>query len=103
MALNKALLVSEVAKRAGIRKYDAEKAINAFVATVTDELAKGERVRLINFGTFSVIQKKERMGVNPRDPKKKIKIPARKVAKFKPGKLLATKVNTNASAKKKKK
>jgi DNA-binding protein HU-beta len=102
MALNKQQLISEVAKRAGIKKKDAESAINATIAAITDELAKGGLVRLIGFGTFSVIQKKERTGINPRDPKKTIKIPARKTAKFKPGKALRDKVNTNASGGKKK-
>ncbi|MGB9772246.1 MAG: HU family DNA-binding protein [Candidatus Kapaibacteriota bacterium] len=103
MALNKAQLVSEIAKRAEIKKGDAEKAVNAFIDTVTDELAKGGKVILVGFGTFSVIEKKERTGINPRDPKKTIKIPARKTAKFKPGKALRDKVNVNTGKKKGKK
>ncbi|MCX7908961.1 MAG: HU family DNA-binding protein [Ignavibacteria bacterium] len=101
MALNKQQLVAEVAKRAGIKKLDAEKAINATIAAISDELAKGGKVTLVGFGTFSVIEKKERTGINPRDPKKTIKIPARKAAKFKPGKTLRDKVNVNTGGKKK--
>lgn len=103
MALNKAQLVAEVAKRAAIKKGDAEKAINATIAAITDELARGGKVTLVGFGTFSVIEKKERTGINPQDPKKTIKIPARKAAKFKPGKMLRDKVNVNMGGSKKKK
>lgn len=103
MALNKQQLVAEVAKLAGIKKADTEKAINGTIAAITEELGKGGKVTLVGFGTFSVIEKKERMGINPRDPKKTIKIPARKVAKFKPGKTLRDKVNVTAGPKKKKK
>lgn len=102
MALNKQQLISEIAKRAEIKKVAAAKAVNAFVDAVSDELANGGFVRLIGFGTFSVIHKKERTGINPRDPKKTIKIPARKAAKFKPGKALKEKVNTAAKKGKKK-
>lgn len=102
MALNKQQLISEVAKRAEIKKNAATKAVNAFIDTVSNELANGGFVRLIGFGTFSIIQKKERTGINPRDPKKTIKIPARKAAKFKPGKALNEKINS-ASVKKGKK
>ncbi len=100
MALNKAQLVSEVAKRGGLKKADAEKAINNTFAAISDELAKGGKVTLIGFGTFSVIEKKERTGINPRDPKKTIKIPGRKAPKFKPGKALKDSVNKNAGKKK---
>lgn len=103
MALNKQQLISEVAKRAEIKKNAAAKAVNAFIDAVSNELANGGFVRLIGFGTFSVIQKKERTGINPRDPKKNIKIPARKAAKFKPGKALKEKINSAPAKKGKKK
>lgn len=102
MPLNKQQLISEIAKRAEIKKIDAAKAVNAFIDSVSDELANGGFVRLIGFGTFSVINKKERTGINPRDPKKTIKIPARKTAKFKPGKALKMKISTTTKKGKKK-
>ncbi|MCX7880680.1 MAG: HU family DNA-binding protein [Ignavibacteria bacterium] len=103
MALNKTQLVSEVAKRAEIKKGDAEKAVTAVFSAIADELGKGGKVTLVGFGTFSVIEKKERTGINPRDPKKTIKIPSRKAPKFKPGKTLKDKVNVDTGGKKKKK
>ncbi len=93
MALNKQQLIAEVAKRAGLKKADAAAAITHTFESIKDELAKHGTVRLINFGTFGVIHKKERTGINPRDPKKSIKIPARYAPKFSPGKALKAAVN----------
>jgi len=87
MGLNKTQLIAEVAKDSGMTKVDAEKVIKSVFNQISGELAKGGGVQLIGFGTFSVVAKKERMGKNPRTGAS-IKIPAKKVAKFKPGKQL---------------
>ena len=52
--LTKAELVSDIAKRAGLKKADAEKALEAFIEAVKDSLGKGKGVRLIGLGTFMV-------------------------------------------------
>ncbi len=84
--MNKTELVAAVAEKAGLTKVDAKKAVDALLEAVKDELVKGGNVALIGFGTFSVAESKERWGVNPRDPKgPKVKIAARKAAKFKAG------------------
>jgi len=64
--LTKAELVSDIAKRAGLKKADAEKALEAFIETVKDNLGKGKGVRLIGFGTFMVRERKSRKGRNPK-------------------------------------
>lgn len=87
MSMNKSQLISAVAASAGVTKVDAEKAIKATFDAVAGELGNGGSVTLIGFGTFSVYERKERMGKNPRSGES-IKIPAKKVAKFKPGKAL---------------
>ncbi len=89
--MNKSELISAVAAEAGISKVDAKKAIEAFVSTVTNTLANGDKVALIGFGTFSVTEKSARTGINPAT-KQTINIPAKKVAKFKAGAELNDKI-----------
>lgn len=86
--MNKQELVAAVAAEAGLTKVDSEKAVNAFVKSVTAELKKGKSVQLIGFGTFSVGKRSARTGRNPQTGKE-IKIAAKKVAKFKAGKALS--------------
>ena len=69
----------------------AAKALDAYEATVTKELKKSGKLVLVGFGTFSVVKRKAREGRNPQTGKA-IKIPAKKVVKFKAGKTLADKV-----------
>ena len=83
--MNKTELTSAMAAKAGISKVDAGKAVAAFVNTVKAELAKGNKITFVGFGTFSVQERPARVGRNPRTGKN-IKIAAKKVAKFKAGK-----------------
>ena len=85
--MNKTELVAAVADQAEISKKDAEKALAAFTAVVTDELKKGEKVQLVGFGTFEVRPKKARPGRNPQTGET-IQIPATQVPAFKGGKML---------------
>ena len=89
--MNKTDLINAVAKEAGITKPAAEKAINGIMAVMTDTLAGGDNVTLVGFGSFSVTKRAAREGRNPQTGKA-IKIPAKKVVKFKPGKGLADSV-----------
>ncbi|MGA1839898.1 MAG: HU family DNA-binding protein [bacterium] len=83
--MNKADLVEKMAGEAGISKVAGEKSLNAFIDGIKGALKKGENVTLIGFGTFSVANRKSRVGRNPQTGAE-LKIPARKVVKFKPGK-----------------
>jgi nucleoid DNA-binding protein len=85
--MNKQELVSSIADKAGLSKVDSEKALNAFVESVKETLAKGDNIQLIGFGNFSVSERSARTGRNPQTGKE-IKIEAKKVAKFKAGKAL---------------
>lgn len=89
--MNKSELINAIADQAGLTKVDAKKALEAFVDAVSDSLAKGDKIALVGFGTFSVNEKGERTGINPAT-KQKITIPAKKVVKFKAGAELADKV-----------
>ncbi|MBQ8832391.1 MAG: HU family DNA-binding protein [Paludibacteraceae bacterium] len=86
--MNKMELVAAVAAEAGLTKAQAQKAVEATVNAVAGALKNGEKVQLVGFGTFSVVEKAAREGVNPATGAK-IQIPAKKVAKFKAGAGLA--------------
>lgn len=82
--MNKTEFIAAVAEKAGLSKVDAQKAVNAFAEVVAEQLQAGEKITLLGFGTFSVKETAEREGIKP-GTSDKITIPARKVAKFKPG------------------
>lgn len=86
--MNKAELVAVISSKAKLNKAQAQNALDAFTGAVTKSLKKGDKVTLVGFGTFSVGKRKARTGRNPKTGKA-IKIAAKKVAKFKPGKGLA--------------
>ena len=82
----KADLVAKVAE-SGITKKQAAEVVDCVFTAIKDALADGDKVSLIGFGTFSVKKRAAREGRNPRTGKK-IKIPAKKVPAFRPGKAL---------------
>ena len=84
--MNKMELAEALAEKTGMGKSDAEKAINAVVDVITEELKSGREVSLTGFGNFSVSARAARTGVNPQNPSQKIQIAATKVPKFKAGK-----------------
>ncbi len=86
-------MVASMAEKSGLTKKDAELALNAFMKSVEEELAKSGKVQLVGFGTFDVRERKERTGRNPRNPKETINIPASKAPVFKAGKALKETVN----------
>lgn len=90
--MNKNELITAVAEKSELSKKDAEKAINAFVASVQESLQKGEKVQLVGFGTFEVKDRAAREGHNP-STREKIMIPASKAPTFKAGKALKDALN----------
>ena len=86
--MNKSELVAAIAAEAGLTKVQAQKAVEATVDAIAGALKGGDKVQLVGFGTFSVVEKAAREGVNPATGAK-IQIPAKKVAKFKAGAGLA--------------
>ena len=76
-----------------MNKTQAKAALDAMLTTVGGALKDGQKVALIGFGTFQVVKKNARQGINPAT-KQKIKIAAKKVVKFKAGADLAKKVNS---------
>lgn len=90
--MNKNELIDSMAAEAGMTKADAGKALDAFIASVIAALKKGDEIRLVGFGTFSVSKRAATTARNPRTGET-IKVPAKKVAKFKVGKSLQDAVN----------
>lgn len=88
--MTKAELVSAMAEGADITKVAAAAALDVYQATIAKELKKKGKIGLVGFGTFSVVKRKAREGRNPQTGKA-IKIPAKKVVKFKAGKALSEK------------
>lgn len=89
--MNKSELVSVMAEKAGLTKKDSEKALDAFVEAVAGALANGDKVQLVGFGSFEVVERAERQGRNPQTGED-ITIPASKAPKFKAGKSLKDQV-----------
>ena len=85
--MNKTELISTVAEKTALSKKDCETVVNAALDAMTANLAEGEEIRLVGFGTFEVKRREARMGRNPKT-KEAIPIPASKVPAFKPGKAL---------------
>ena len=82
--MNKSELIEKIAAGAGLSKADAKKALDATTAAIKDALVAGDKVQLVGFGTYSVTERPAHEGINPAT-KQKIKIAAKKVAKFKAG------------------
>lgn len=81
--MNRTELTNEIAAKAGLNRVAAKAALDATLESIAQALANDEKVALLGFGAFQMVEKPARTGINPRT-KEKIEIPARKVVKFKP-------------------
>jgi DNA-binding protein HU-beta len=90
--MNKNELTDRIASAAGITKAAAAKALDSVVEGITGALEGGDKVTLVGFGTFSTSERAARTGRNPRTGKE-LKIPAKKVVRFKAGAKLADAMN----------
>ena len=86
--MNKTELISQIAKSADISKKAAGDALQGFMEAVTKTMKRGDKLQLIGFGTFSVTKRAARTCRNPQSGKE-MKVPAKKVVKFKGGSKLA--------------
>lgn len=90
--MNKAQLIEKIALEAEISKASAERALNAFISNVSDELSSGGEISLVGFGTFKVADRAARTGRNPQTGET-LQIAASKNPTFKAGKVLKEAVN----------
>ena len=77
---------------AGISKVNAKKALDGFIKSVSRALKNGDKVSLVGFGAFQVVERASREGINP-STQEKMTIEAKKVVKFKAGAELSDKIN----------
>ena len=91
--MNKADLTEALASRANIPKVRAASYINIVMGTIQDALVTGEKVTISDFGTFTVSQRREFVGHNPKNGSE-IRVPARKIPVFRAGKGLKASLNT---------
>ena len=82
--MNKTELVGSIAAKSGLSKADSKKALDACIEAIVEALKGGDKVSLVGFGTFAVVKRPARQGINPLN-KKPLNIPAKNVAKFKAG------------------
>jgi DNA-binding protein HU-beta len=86
--------VDKVAQKGNLSRRDAGEAVDAVLESITEVLRSGGEVNFTGFGKFSTQHRKERQGVNPRNPSEKVTIPAATVPKFSAGSTLKTAVKT---------
>ena len=89
--MNRTELAAAVAAKANLTKVDAKKAVDAALEAIEEALVANDQVALLGFGTFSVVERPERQGVNPATGEK-ITIAANKSVKFKAGSALNAKL-----------
>ena len=91
--MNKNDLMAAVSTSAGLSKADSSRCVETIIDTITNALKRGEEVRIVGFGTFSVSHRKATTGRNPRTGES-IQIPASRRPKFTVGKALKEAVNS---------
>lgn len=89
--MNKTELIAEVARKCGMSKKDAERAVSATFDTISETLCAGDKVQLVGFGGFETKTREARIGRNPKT-RESIEIPATTIPVFKAGKALKDKV-----------
>lgn len=86
--MHKSDLLEKVAKECEISRSKADQVLSSIIGAITSAVSAGDKVTLLDLGTFSVAERAARSGRNPKTGEA-ITIPARKIARFKPGKKLA--------------
>lgn len=95
--MNKGELIESIANSTQLTKADSERALNSLMSAIEGELKRGNDVQIVGFGTFKVSARAARMAKNPQTGAP-VKVAARKVPKFTPGKALKDAVNGTKKA-----
>ncbi|GAB4163983.1 MAG: hypothetical protein Kow00107_10620 [Planctomycetota bacterium] len=88
----KKVLIELIAEKTDTKRQVVRDVIQAFLDHIVDELAKGNRFEFREFGVFEVVYRKNRVALNPKTMEK-VKVPAKAVVHFKPGKQMKTRVS----------
>lgn len=91
--MNKKELIGAIAKKTGFNMEEVELVLDATVETIEEQLVQNEPIKWREFGTLSTVERKPRVGRNPRTPEQIVKIPASKTAVFKASSELKNKLN----------
>lgn len=84
--VTKKKLIQTISTSKGLHPNDVRNVIQAFLDAMTDSLSNGDRLEFRDFGVFEIVQRKQKIGRNPKNASVPIVIPARKAVKFTPGK-----------------
>ncbi|MGR3952424.1 MAG: HU family DNA-binding protein [Chlamydia sp.] len=84
--ITKKQLIHNISQEKGIHPNDVRHVIQAFLDKMTDCLSQGERLEFRDFGVFEIVERKQKVGRNPKNAAVPIVIPARNAVKFTPGK-----------------
>lgn len=93
--MSKEKLVALISQEKEIHPNDVRHVIQAFLDKATDYLAEGYRLEFRDFGVFEVVERKQKIGRNPKKPDEEIIIPPRRVAKWTPGKKIRQLIESN--------
>ena len=85
-------LIMRISEETGLIQEDVKAVLQKSLDYIVDALEKNESVEFRNFGVFEVRERKERVGRNPNQPEYDVMIPARRVVKFKPGKVMKNRI-----------
>src|SRR3989337_2664434 len=92
--MTKKKLIHSISQEKGIHPNDVRHVIQAFLDKMTDCLSKGDRLEFRDFGVFEVVERKQKIGRNPKNAEVPIIIPARQAVKFTPGKKMRNDIET---------
>lgn len=84
--ITKKKLIQQISQKKGLHPNDVRNVIQAFLDAMTDSLSEGDRLEFRDFGVFEVVERKQKIGRNPKNAAIPIVIPPRKAVKFTPGK-----------------
>jgi integration host factor subunit beta len=89
-------LIQKIAHSKGMHPNDVRNVIQAFLDSMTDTLSHGDRLEFRDFGVFEIVERKQKIGRNPKNASVPIVIPARKAVKFTPGKKMKELIETSS-------
>ena len=92
--MTKKKLIHSISQEKGIHPNDVRHVIQAFLDKMTDSLSEGDRLEFRDFGVFEVVERKQKIGRNPKKAAEPIVIPARNAVKFTPGKKMRKRIET---------
>lgn len=92
--ITKKHLIQLISQKLGVHPNEVRNIIQAFLDSMTDTLSKGDRLEFRDFGVFEIVERKQKIGRNPKNAAVPIVIPARKAVKFTAGKKMKKLIET---------